>query len=306
MGFTGPFKGVIYRMDFLSVVVNGISMGAIYGLIALGLTLIFGIMKIINFAHGALLMLSMMIAYWAWKYTGIDPYVLIIIIAPVMFVVGYTIERFFIKPVLDAQKDVREPIAVLLLTAALAIVLENLALMIFGADYVMAKTAVTDATLVLGGVTLSAARFYALILALLMSGGFYMFLQYTELGRKLRSCGQDRNTASLMGIDVPKTYAIAFGIGTALLAVAALVLLPFYYVHPTVGAVFMTKAFIVVVLGGLGSVPGALLGGIIIGLIESVGAQYMTATLTTVIVYAVFLLILFIKPSGLFGSRLEW
>ncbi len=293
-------------MDSLSVIVNGISMGAIYGLIALGLTLIFGIMKIINFAHGALLMLSMMLSYWSWKYTGINPYLLIIIIAPMMFVIGYSTERFFIKPVLDAQKDVREPIAVLLLTAAFAIVLENLALMLFGADYVMAKTTVTDATLALGGVTLSAARFYALILALVVSGGFYLFLQYTEMGRKLRSCGQDRNTASLMGIDVPKTFAIAFGIGTALLAVAAITLLPFYYVHPTVGNVFMTKAFIVVVLGGLGSVPGALLGGIIIGLIESIGAQYMTATLTTVIVYAIFLLILFIKPSGLFGSRLEW
>ncbi|HAA08484.1 MAG TPA: branched-chain amino acid ABC transporter permease, partial [Syntrophomonas sp.] len=103
-----------------------------------------------------------------------------------------------------------------------------------------------------------------------------------------------------------QTYAIAFGIGTALLAVAAIVLLPFYYVHPTVGNVFMTKAFIVVVLGGLGSVPGALLGGIIIGLIESIGAQYMTATLTTAIVYLVFLLVLFIKPSGLFGSKFEW
>ena len=297
---------MMYKMESLSVIVNGISMGAIYGLIALGLTLIFGIMKIINFAHGALLMLSMMLSYWAWKFTGINPYLLIVIIAPLMFIVGYVTERFFIKPVLDAQKDVREPIAVLLLTAALAIVLENLSLMVFGGDYVMAKTTVTDATLVFGGVTLSAARFYALLIAVVVSGGFYLFLQYTELGRKLRSCGQDRNTASLMGINVPNTYAIAFGIGTALLAVAAITLLPFYYVHPTVGGVFMTKAFIVVVLGGLGSVPGALLGGIIIGLIESIGAQYMTATLTTVIVYAIFLLILFIKPSGLFGSRLEW
>jgi branched-chain amino acid transport system permease protein len=293
-------------MDFLSVLVNGVSMGAIYGLIALGLTLIFGIMKIINFAHGALLMLSMMIAYWIWKFSGINPYVLILIVSPLMFGFGYLSERFFIKPVLDRQKDVREPIAVLLLTAALAMVFENLALMIFGADYVMAKTTVTDATIVLGGVTLSAARFYALILALVISLGFFLFLQYSELGRKLRACGQDRNTALLMGIDVPKTYAIAFGIGTALLAVAAIALLPFYYVHPTVGNVFMTKAFIVVVLGGLGSVPGALLGGIIIGLIESIGAQYMTATLTTAVVYLVFLLVLFIKPSGLFGSKFEW
>ncbi len=126
------------------------------------------------------------------------------------------------------------------------------------------------------------------------------------MGRKLRACGQDRNTAALMGIDVSSTFAIAFGIGTALLAAAALTLIPFYYVHPTVGDVFMTKAFIVVVLGGLGSVPGALIGGIIIGLIESIGAQYMTATLTTIVVYLIFLLVLFVKPSGLFGSRSEW
>lgn len=293
-------------MDFLSAVVNGISMGAIYGLIALGLTLIFGIMKIINFAHGVLLMLSMMIAYTAWKATGVNPYILILLVTPLMFVFGYLTQRAFIKPVLDAQKDVREPIAVLLLTAGLAVVFENMALMIFGADYVMAKTSFSDATMVLGGVTLSSARFYALIVSLIVAFVFYLFLQYTELGRKLRASGQDRNTASLMGIDISNTYAIAFGIGTALLAVAALVLIPFYYVHPTVGNVFMTKAFIVVVLGGLGSVPGALVGGIIIGLIESIGAQYMTATLTTVIVYATFLLVLFAKPSGLFGSPFEW
>ena len=281
-------------------------MGAIYGLIALGLTLIFGIMKIINFAQGALLMLSMMISYWLWAATGLSPYILIFIVGPIMFVVGYLCERFMIKPVLDAQKDVREPVSVLLLTAALAIVLENLALMVFGADYVMAKTSFSDVTIAFGGVTVSAARFYGMIIAIVVSGLFYLFLQYTQIGRNLRATGQDRNAASLMGIDITKTYAVAFGIGTALLAVAALVLIPFYYVHPSVGQVFMTKAFIVVVLGGLGSVPGALLGGIIIGLIESIAAQYMTATLTVMLVYGVFLLVLFVKPTGIFGSPYDW
>ena len=293
-------------MGFLSVVANGLSMGAIYGLIALGLTLIFGIMRIINFAQGALLMLSMMISYWLWVATGLSPYILIIIVGPIMFVVGYLCERYLIKPVLDAQKDVREPVSVLLLTAALAIVLENAALMVFGADYVMAKTSFSSATLALGPVTVSAARFYGLIIALVAAGVFYLFLQYTQVGRNIRATGQDRNAASLMGIDVPKTFAVAFGIGTALVAVAAVVLIPFYYVHPSVGQVFMTKAFIVVVLGGLGSVPGAILGGILIGLIESVAAQYMAATLTAMLVYLVFLLVLFVKPSGMFGSPYEW
>jgi branched-chain amino acid transport system permease protein len=281
-------------------------MGSIYGLIALGLTLIFGIMKIINFAQGAFLMLSMMLSYWLWAATGLSPYILIFIVAPIMFVVGYVCELFMIKPVLDAQKDVREPVSVLLLTAALAIVLENLCLMVFGADYVMVKTSFSDVTLALGPITVSAARFYGLIIALVTSGAFYMFLQYTQTGRNLRATGQDRNAASLMGINITKTYAIAFGIGSALLSVAALALIPFYYVHPSVGAVFMTKAFIVVVLGGLGSVPGALLGGIIIGLIESIAAQYITATLTVMLVYAVFLVVLFVKPTGIFGSPYDW
>ena len=290
----------------LSAIVNGVSMGAIYGLIALGLTLIFGIMKIINFAHGALLMLSMLTSYWVWRITGINPYLLVFVIAPFMFAVGYLCERFLIKPVLDAQKDVREPLSVLLLTAALAVVLENLALMVFGADYVMAKTSFSDATLSIGSVTLSSARLYALVIALVAALGFYVFLMRSELGRRLRATGQDRNTAALMGINVTNTYALAFGVGTAMLSIAGLALLPFYYIHPTVGQVFMTKSFIVVVLGGLGSVPGALLGGIIIGLIESIGAQYMTATLTLVLVYLVFISVLFLKPSGLFGSPFEW
>jgi len=290
----------------LSVVANGLSMGAIYGLIALGLTLIFGIMRIINFAHGALLMLAMMISYWLWAATGLSPYILIIIVGPIMFIFGYVCELFLIKPVLDAQKEVREPVAVLLLTAALAIVLENGALMLFGADYVMAHTSFSKATLALGSVTVSAARFYGLIIALVAAGAFYLFLQRTQIGRNIRATGQDRNAASLMGINVPKTFAVAFGVGTALLCVAAVVLIPFYYVHPSVGAVFMTKAFIVVVLGGLGSVPGALLGGIIIGLIESIAAQYMAATLTAMLVYLVFLLVLFVKPTGMFGSPYEW
>lgn len=296
----------MYNVGLLSAVANGISMGGVYGLIALGLTLIFGIMRIINFAHGALLMLSMLTSYWVWRVTGINPYLLIVVIGPLMFAVGYFSQRVLIKPVLDAQKDVREPLSVLLLTAALAVVIENLALMLFGADYVMAQTSFSEATLVLGAVTVSAPRFYALIITLVVAAGFYVFLMHSELGRILRATGQDRNTASIMGINITKTYAIAFGLGTALLSVAGLTLLPFYYIHPTVGQVFMTKAFIVVVLGGLGSVPGALLGGIIVGLIESLGAQYMTATLTVVLVYATFLAVLFTKPSGLFGSPFEW
>ena len=196
---------------------------------------------------------------------GLNPYLLIVILVPIMFVFGYVTQRIFIKPVLDRQKDVREPISVLLLTAALAMVFGKLCSDDFRRRLCNGQNSRFRCNPGFRGVTLSAARFYALIIALVIASIFYAFLQYTELGRKLRACGQDRNTAALMGIDVPNTFAIAFGIGTALLAVAAITLIPFYYVHPTVGEVFMTKAFIVVVLGGLGSVPGAIVGGIIIG-----------------------------------------
>ena len=289
-------------MSLMPSIVNGISMGAIYGLIAMGLTLIFGTMRVTNFAHGAFMMIAMMIAYTLWGLTGINPYLLIILVGPLMFLFGYATQMILIRPVLAAESDKNDPISVLL-TAGLSIVLENLALMIFGADYRMAQTSFSNATFTFGNVTLSAARFYGLIITLAISVGLWIFLQKTETGRQLRATGQDRNTAALMGINSERIFAIAFGIGTALLAVAGLVLLPFYYVSPSVGNVFQTRAFIVVVLGGLGSVPGALVGGIIIGLIETIAAQFITASITSVIIYLVFLVILFVKPSGLFGTE---
>jgi branched-chain amino acid transport system permease protein len=223
-----------------------------------------------------------------------------------MFLLGYLTQRFTIKPVLDAEKDVREPIGALLLTAGLAVAIENFILMVFGADYLMAKTAYSGASINISSLSISVPRLYAFVTSLVVAFLFYQFLIKTELGRAMRATGQDRGVALLMGINVSKVYSIAFGIGTALAGLAGIVLIPFYYAHPSVGAVFITKAFIIVVLGGLGSVHGALVGGLIIGLIESVAAQYMTATWTAILIYFAFLAFLLLKPSGLFGSRYEW
>ncbi|WP_027717177.1 branched-chain amino acid ABC transporter permease [Desulfovirgula thermocuniculi] len=293
-------------MGLLSAVVNGILMGGIYGLLALGLTLIFGIMKIINFAHGAFLMVAMILSYWLWRIMGLDPYLSIVVIIPLMFVLGYLTQRYLIKPVLDAEKDVREPIGALLLTAGLSVAIENFVLMVFGADYLMAQTSYSGASINLSGLSISVPRLYAFIATLIVTVLFYQFLNKTELGRAMRATGQDRGVALLMGINVPKVYGIAFGIGTAIAGLTGIFLIPFYYAHPTVGEVFITKAFIIVVLGGLGSVPGALVGGLLIGLVESVAAQYMTATWTAILVYFAFLVFLLFRPSGLFGSRYEW
>lgn len=292
-------------MSLMPSIINGASMGAIYGLIAMGLTLIFGTMRVTNFAHGAMLMLSMITGYSLWAVTNINPYLLIVVIGPLMFFLGYATQMLLIRPVLKAESDKNDPIGVLLLTAGFSIVLENLALMIFGADYRMAQTSFSSKTFTFGATSLSAPRLYGLIITLVVSALLWVFLQRTEPGRQLRATGQDRNTAALMGINSEKTFAVAFGISMALLAVTSLVLLPFYYVTPSVGNVFQTRAFIVVVLGGLGSVPGALVGGIIIGLIETVAAQFMTASVTSVLIYLVFLIVLFVKPSGLFGTHLD-
>ncbi|MCL6560051.1 MAG: branched-chain amino acid ABC transporter permease, partial [Firmicutes bacterium] len=247
-------------MGLLSSIINGILMGGVYGLLALGLTLIFGIMKIINFAHGAFLMVAMLLSYWLWSLLGMDPYLGIFIVFPLMFLIGYSSQRYLIKPVLDAEKDVREPVSALLLTAGMAVAIENFMLMVFGADYLMAKTSYSGVTYSISGLLISAPRLYAFIATLIITFLFYQFLTRTELGRAMRATGQDRGAALLMGINVTKVYGVAFGIGTALSGLAGVLLIPFYYAHPSVGEVFITKAFIIVVLGGLGSVPGALAG----------------------------------------------
>ncbi|HYF90762.1 MAG TPA: branched-chain amino acid ABC transporter permease [Symbiobacteriaceae bacterium] len=289
-------------MGLTNAVVNGILMGSVYALIALGLTLIFGIMKVVNFAHGALLMIAMYAAYFTWLLTKANPYLALVVVAPLMFAIGYLLQRYLIRPVFKAEADTREPISALLLTAGLMVTLENAALLVFGGDYLTAKTSMTGVTYHLGSVSVSAARLYAFLITFAAGGVFHLFLKHTETGRAMRAVGQDRSASSLMGINVYKIYDIAFGAGVALLGVAGVVLIPFYYAQPSVGQIFGTRAFITVVLGGLGSVPGALVGGLLIGVVESVAAQFMEATWTQVLINYGFLVFLFIKPSGLFGS----
>jgi branched-chain amino acid transport system permease protein len=286
----------------LTAIIQGLLMGSVFGLIALGLTLIFGIMRVINFAHGALLMISMYLCYFSVTFLGLHPYLSLIIVGPAMFILGYGINHFLIAPVLAKEADVREPVSALLLTAGLMIVLENAMLTIGGTDY---KKINVDfgGSLELGSVIIPYDRLYAFIMAFVASALFYLFLQKTETGRAIRAIGQDRNAAKLMGINIKKTFSIAFGIGMVLLGVAGVAILPFYSLHPTlINQVFGTLAFIVVVLGGMGSIPGALIGGLIIGVIQSVSSLYMSSTLAQMMVYAFFLVFLFIRPGGIFGS----
>ena len=287
--------------------INGILMGSIYGLAALGLTLIFGVLKVINFAHGSLLMVGMYVAYWAVVLTGLHPYVALLIVVPVMFMFGYLLQDIIIKPIFKAEKDVREPITVIIVTTGVWYILDNLALLVFGPQYRnLQDNPLRGKMLEFGDLMISVPKLWGFCAAVASAAAIYLFLQKTRMGRAVRATSLDRDAASLQGINQYKIYNIAFGIGTALAGVAGVTLVPFYNIFPSVGVLFDIKCFIIVVLGGLGSIGGALLGGVIVGVIESVGPQFMTATWTEAIVYGLFLVFLFLKPSGLFGFKYDW
>ena len=287
--------------------INGILMGSIYGLTALGLTLIFGVLKVINFAHGSLLMVGMYVAYWAVALTGLHPYLALILVVPVMYLFGYYLQDIVIKPIFQAEREVREPITVIIVTTGLWYILDNVTLLLFGPHYrTIQANPLRGKMLELGGMLISVPKLWGFVTALITAASIYWFLQRTRLGRAIRATSLDRDAASLMGIKQYKVYNIAFGIGTATAGIAGVTLVPFYNVFPSVGVLFDIKGFIIVVLGGLGSMGGALLGGMIVGVIESVGPQFMAATWTEAIVYGLFLLFLFVKPSGLFGVRYDW
>ena len=287
--------------------INGILMGSIYGLTAMGLTIIFGVLKVINFAHGSLLMVGMYVTYWTITLTGINPYLAIFAVAPIMFLFGYYLQDIVIKPIFIAEKNVREPITVIIVTTGIWYILDNLTLLVFGPQYrSLADNPLRGQMFEVGEMFVSAPKFYGFLIALITAGAIYWFFQKTNIGRAIRATSMDREAASLQGINQYKIYNLAFGIGAATTGIAAVTLVPFNNVFPTVGVLFDIKGFIIVVLGGLGSIVGALVGGIIVGLIESVGPQFMTATWTEAIVYGLFLVVLFVKPSGLFGQKHDW
>jgi len=290
----------------MEVIIDGILMGGIYGLTALGLSLIFGVMKVINFAHGSYLMIIMYVEYWIIKLAGIDPYLSLLIVLPIAYIMGYSTQNILINPILKTEKEVREPISVLLLTAGLWIFLNNFFLMLFGANFKSANTVYNNTTLKINKMMISKPLLYAFLASLITTYLLNWLLKKTKLGRAIRATGQDRETATLMGINIYKIYNVAFGIGIAVLGVAGTVLIPIFYVHPFVGDVFDMRAFVIVVLGGLGSIPGALLGGLLVGVIESLAGHFFTMTWASAMIYMIFLLVLFIKPSGLFGFEKEW
>jgi branched-chain amino acid transport system permease protein len=277
---------------------SGIMLGGVFALIAIGLTLIWGVMGVINFAHGEFLMIGMYIAYFLAAKTGLDPYLTILVTVPAVFLIGAGIFQVNIRPVL------KDPVMnQILLTVGLMLVLQNLALVLFTATPMSLANPYNTTTFDVGPVVVPLSNLLGLVGSLLGVAILWWFLQYTDMGRAIRAASQNREAATLMGIDVRRTYLVAFGIGSACVGLAASLMIPFYYVSPLVGAFLGLVAFVVVILGGMGDVLGALVGGLIIGLSETMGAAILPGSLSRVLTFAIFILMLLFRPQGIFGRR---
>jgi branched-chain amino acid transport system permease protein len=279
-------------------VLNGITTGAVYALIALGLTLIYGVLHIINFAHGASLMVALYGVYFLKEKLGIDPYLALPIMVPAMFALGYMLQRGVINRASHGKDE-----NILLVTLGLSIILENLALLFFKSDTRNIETAYTLTTVSIGPAMISLPKLVSFVGALVVSAVLLAVMRYTDLGRAIRAVAKEKHGARLMGIDVDHVYAMCFGIGLACLGAAACFLLPAYYVNPLVGSGFVLVAFTIVVLGGMGSFVGALVGGLLIGVVESIGGLYLGESLGQVGIFAIFIAVLLFRPQGFFGAR---
>ena len=277
-------------------VVSGALTGTLYAMIGVGLTVVFGVMRIINLAHGEMVMLGMFGAYWGQTLWRLDPFVSLLLWAPLMFVAGMGVYRFLLRPVVPGGE-----LNTLLYTAGLSLLLANVALLLWSGDYRTITLSYGADPVRPLGIAVAVPLLVAFVLALVLTGGLWALLMRTDLGRAIRATSQDAGAAVLMGIDVEKVAVITFGLGTALAAAAGVLLAPSLYLYPTVGELLVVKCFVIVVLGGLGSVPGAIAGGVLLGVVESLGAVYVSSTYKDGIGFVLLLAVLLYRPAGLFG-----
>jgi branched-chain amino acid transport system permease protein len=279
-------------------IATGLLLGGVYALVSVGLTLIFGVLGIVNFAQGAMLTLAMYLVYVMVDSGGIPVYLATVLAIPVMFLFGVVVQAALLNKLTVAGNE-EGP---LLVTLGLSLLIVNVLLMIFGGRPKRVPSSVDGSIHVLGAIV-SWERLIAFVGALLVAAALTLILRGTSFGLSIRAVSANSQGASLVGIDVRRIYALTFGIGSACVAVAGGLMVPFLSLTPTVGEQFTILAFIIVVLGGLGSVAGAVVGGLIIGLVQTVGALYLSGTASLILVFAVFVLVLFFRPQGLFGAK---
>ncbi len=282
----------------LAGILNGLLAGGIYVLVAVGLTLIYGVLHIINFAHGSLLMLAMYAVFFLWRLCGIDPYMALPIVTAGAFVVGFVLYRLVIGRYSHGQDS-----NILLITLGVAIIADNGALLFFGGDTETVDVPYASKIIEVGAAFLPLPKVISCVAAILICGALGLFMARTDTGKAIRAVARERQGARLVGIDVEHIFAVSYGIGIACLGAAACLLMPTYYVSPQSGYAFVLVAFTIVVLGGMGSFVGAAVGGFLIGVTESIGGLLLGEQLGQIGISLIFILILLLKPTGLFGSR---
>ena len=281
----------------VAALLNGILTGGIYALVALGLTLIYGVLHIVNFAHGSLLMLAMFGAWVLFDRFGLDPYAALPIMIAIAFAAGWALYAGLIGRI--SRGDDR---GILLTTLGVAVVLDNLALVVFTGDSRTIDTPYAFDVVELGPLLISTPKLISFALALALAGVMWAFMTRTDLGRAIRAVAREPDGARLAGISPERIFALSYGIGIACLGAAACLLLPTFYVSPQVGNVFVLVAFTIVVLGGMGSFPGAVVGGLLIGITESLGGLFLGESLGPLGIPLVFIAVLLLRPSGLFKA----
>ena len=286
-------------MSFISYLINGISLGSVYAIIALGYTMVYGIAKMLNFAHGDVIMVGAYIVLTCVTGAGLNPIVAIIIATIACTIFGVVIEGVAYRPLRNAAS----PLAVLITAIGVSYLLQNLALLIFKATPIPFASIIKVPSIKIGGVRVSGLTIVTLIVTTISMILLTLFINKTKAGRAMRAVSEDKGAAELMGVNVNQTISITFAVGSALAAVAGVLFIAQYEtLLPTLGALPGIKAFVAAVLGGIGSIPGAMLGGLILGIIESLAKAYISTQLSDAIVFSVLVIVLLVKPSGLLGK----
>lgn len=280
----------------IQVIVSGLLTGGVYAIVGIGLSLIFGVMRVVNFAHGEFLALGMYAALLLFTRLHFDPYLSILVIFPLSLLLGYLVEKVSIAPIARAPEH-----SSILMTVGLGLVISNLLLFGFGAQPQSIYTSYSTSTIRLGAVSFSLPLTVSFLITVGVIVGLYLVLTRTEIGRAMRATAQNRDAAELVGVNSAHVRGLAFGIGAAMATLAGTLLLPVLYVIPTIGGVFTLKAFVVTVLGGMGNVLGAIGGGVILGVTESLGGTYISSGYRDAFGLIAFLLVLLLRPAGLFG-----
>lgn len=278
-------------------VINGIMIGGVYALTAIGLSLIWGVMEIVNFAHGEYLMAAAFFSYVFWSYMGLDPLISLPLIVIIFLFIGFATQKFVMKKLMDSPT-----LITIAATFALSLIMRYGFFVVFKPDYRVIKNHILQGAIHLDSISIPIAKLITLIIALVTITILFSFLKYTKKGKAIRATAQDREVAQSLGVNVDEIFLITWGLGISCVAVAGIMLSTFYYVFPLMGITFVLIAFASVALGGFGSVHGAVFGGLVIGIIQQLGGAFVSPALKDVFVYGAFILVLMFKPMGFFGK----